>query len=405
MAFSAFGHVTVTCGLVALTVSSSAFGYQPEAYSNTLVTETQVTDVRPEMLDWWWDNIRTTPRYQGWNEAEHEAFTPVIGPDQPGSLDYSEGAVQTTTDLIGGHRVTSDLTWRERSLAEDSVQYEHHQLTEVDYAGLDGLASPENGWALYEYQADDTLTGLDVRVTHSLPDSVEATYQGYSAALADHTIADMQNLSAFLPDLFQEEFVDGELLTRGSYDITRESLLVKKVVVDQDIKGLTPEMVDWWWDHIDTTARYKQWHPTAHISFEWVVPPANPDEQAYSPGAVQEVTEYIGRYKSNLRITWLDPQEVADEVTYTHWLYAKTDLQVLSDIFPQTLIHEYQLNEDGDGIVMRSTFRVPSFLDIVMPGFTQRLGEHAIQEMQFLQYFLPELFEREVGTEESPSTL
>lgn len=385
----------VSFGLMTLGLSSMACAYQPDAYNNTLEVETHVENVRPEMLDWWWDNIRDTPRYQAWNEAEHEEFIAVIGPDQPGSLDYSEGAVQTTTDLIGGHRVISDLRWRDKSLAEEYAQYDHYLLSEVDYAGLDGMATPENGWALYEYQVDEMLTGLDVRVTHSLPDSVEATYQGYSSALSEHSMTDMQNLSAFLPDLFQEEFVEGELLTRGSYDISRESLLVKKVVVDQDIKGLTPEMVDWWWDHIDTTARYKQWHPTAHISFEWVVPPANPDAQAYSPGAVQEVTEYIGRYQSNLRITWLDPQEVADEVTYSHWLYAKTDLQMLSDIFPQTLIHEYQLNETGDGIVMRSTFRVPSFLDIVMPGFTQRLGEHAIQEMQFLQYFLPELYERE----------
>jgi hypothetical protein len=41
---------------------------------------------------------------------------------------------------------------------------------------------------------------------------------------------------------------------------------------------------------------------------------------------------------------------------------------------------------------MRSTFNVPFFLDWVMPEFTSELGKHALQEMQMLQYFLPELF-------------
>jgi hypothetical protein len=35
---------------------------------------------------------------------------------------------------------------------------------------------------------------------------------------------------------------------------------------------------------------------------------------------------------------------------------------------------------------------VPFFLNWVMPGFTDELGKHALQEMQMLQYFLPELF-------------
>jgi hypothetical protein len=59
---------------------------------------------------------------------------------------------------------------------------------------------------------------------------------------------------------------------------------------------------------------------------------------------------------------------------------------------PQDMIHEYQMNDTGDGIVMRSTFNVPFFLNWVMPDFTDELGKHALQEMQMLQYFLPELF-------------
>jgi len=54
-------------------------------------------------------------------------------------------------------------------------------------------------------------------------------------------------------------------------------------------------------------------------------------------------------------------------------------------------VHEYQALDER-GIVMKSTFRIPA---ITGQAFAQALGEHCIQEMQFLQYFLPELFAKE----------
>ena len=369
--------------------------YAPEKYATEVVVDQEVIGVAPEMLAWWWDNIRSTERYQTWNPDEHLTFTSVVEPDNATNLEYSVGAQQTTTDYIGGFTVISDLIWRDPTLAQNDVSYERHLLSEIVFAGLEGMSDPETGWGLYEYEANAAVDGSIIRTRISLPESVNQVYPGYAVALEEHVQQDMENLAGFLPDLFQEEFVETELRSRGSFTVSRKSALVKTVVVDQEIKGLTPEMIDWWWDNINTTARYKKWHPTAHVSFEWVTPPENPDSLAYSPGAVQEVTEYLGRYKSNLRITWLDPQEVADQVTYSHWLYAGTDLQTLSGIFPQTLIHEYQMNEAGDGVVMRSTFEVPTFLNWVMPGFTTQLGYHAIEEMQFLQYFLPDLYEKE----------
>ena len=128
--------------------------------------------------------------------------------------------------------------------------------------------------------------------------------------------------------------------------------------------------------------------------------PLQPDERAYSVGAVQEVSEYIGRFRSTLLITWLDPDDARDKVTYDHWLYAKTDLKALRGIFPQRLIHEYRMNDTNDGILMRSTFTIPSFFDFFLPGFSRSLGHHALEEMQFLQYFLPALFEKEYVAQE-----
>ena len=146
------------------------------------------------------------------------------------------------------------------------------------------------------------------------------------------------------------------------------------LVVETHVENVRPEMLDWWWDNIDTTIRYKQWHPTAHLKFEWLQPPTHPNNLAYSVGAVQLVSEYIGPYKSNLLITWLDPNEITDQVEYDHWVYAKTDLKALQGILPQRMHHQYQFNEDNDGILMRSTFTIPVFLDFFMPKFSERFA-------------------------------
>ena len=45
------------------------------------------------------------------------------------------------------------------------------------------------------------------------------------------------------------------------------------LVVDHILPGVTPEMIDWWWDNINTTERYKLWHPEDHKSFQWEISP------------------------------------------------------------------------------------------------------------------------------------
>jgi hypothetical protein len=83
------------------------------------------------------------------------------------------------------------------------------------------------------------------------------------------------------------------------------------VVEDHELRGITPEMVDWWWDHIDNSERYLMWHPKDHISFKWLVPPT----QSHI-GAIQLVEEYIGGQRVTIRIRWEDPRDVPAE--YSH---------------------------------------------------------------------------------------
>jgi hypothetical protein len=159
-----------------------------------------------------------------------------------------------------------------------------------------------------------------------------------------------------------------------------------QIIANHEIQGVTPEMIDWWWDHIDNIERYKLWHPTDHIAFEWVISPATNGHI----GAVQRIVEFLNGIPATpatIEIRWEDPKEAHAE--YDHILLAtgKGDMVGL-DI---TLMHEYQ--EAPFGTRMRSHFHLAPETPEEIVG---ALYEHNKQEMQNFTTFLPELY-RSVG--------
>lgn len=362
-----------------------------------IVVEQNLPGLVPEMLDWWWGNIETSDRFVEWAPEHHRGFSWLERPSSADPLVVSPGSVQQWEEEIAGHVLVRQLTWLPRPKGPSLLEGTTTVRAKVAYPDYEAMLKP--GRIRFDYRRNDQNDGVWIRTRYVLPAGIDEAYPGYREAIRSHITQSMLNLTGFLPDLFQAEYLEGALLRRGHYQITQTGWLLKRVVVDQEIRGITPDMLDWWWDNINSTQRYQRWHPTAHLSFQWrQAPSAVPIQQtssSYSVGAVQLVSEYIGPYKSNLLITWLDPSEAAGKVEYERWIVAKTDLKELPGILPQRLIHEYQANEAGDGLVMRSTFTIPAFFDFIMPKFSRRLAEHAQQEMQFLPYFLPGLYEAE----------
>lgn len=364
---------------------------QPLVEDHTIiVVEQQMEGIRPEMLDWWWNNLGREDFFQRWNPESHQSFQWLTAPLTQDQLVVNGDTLQRITVMLGGTQVTSEI--RYLAPAVRCVGDDHRLVAQITFPGHEDLGS---GLLRYDYGLSAHGDGLLLRVSYTIPDAIVDLYPEYVQSLQSYVQTSMLNLQAFLPEVFQSRYVEDALLPLGHVDIVPSGWLTKKVIVNQEIQGITADMLDWWWDNIDTTSRYRGWHPTAHVSFRWMVPPNQPDRLDYSVGAVQLVREYIGPYASNLLITWLDPSEAEDVVEYEHWIVAKTDLKELSGILPQRLVHEYQTNQAGDGIVMRSTFTVPLFFDWIMPGFSEKLGEHAIQEMHFLPNFLPTLFKQE----------
>ncbi|MFB0562551.1 MAG: DAPG hydrolase family protein [Candidatus Lokiarchaeia archaeon] len=155
------------------------------------------------------------------------------------------------------------------------------------------------------------------------------------------------------------------------------------LVVDHELQGVTPKMLDWWWDHIDTTERYKLWHPKDHKSFRWEVSP-----KKGHIGAIHLVMEEIGGNPTALRIRWEDPSSVPISTTYSH-VNAASILDDDDKPF-SWLVCEYEATQNGTR--MRSTYRLPAG---VPQRFIEGLRKHDQEEMANLPEFLPELYKKE----------
>jgi hypothetical protein len=152
------------------------------------------------------------------------------------------------------------------------------------------------------------------------------------------------------------------------------------LVVDHILHEITPEMIDWWWDNIDTTERYKLWHPKNHQSFQWEVSPKNGHI-----GAIQRIVENIG-LPTMIRIRWEDPSTSPIPIEYDHALVGS--ILDRNDNPTSWLLHEYESIKNGTKL--RTTFRLPAR---VPKQFIEALRKHNKEEIGEFVSFLPKLYE------------
>ncbi|MFX1363734.1 MAG: DAPG hydrolase family protein [Promethearchaeota archaeon] len=157
------------------------------------------------------------------------------------------------------------------------------------------------------------------------------------------------------------------------------------LIIEQELSGVSPEMIDWWWDHIDNSERYKLWHPKDHKSFEWEISPENIKGHV---GAIQRVVETIEGRPTTLRIRWENPDSIPIKAEFKH----KNAASVINNKDePITwVLHEY--HSIPKGTILRSTFRLPAQ---VPNSFIEHLRKHNIEEIGFFTEFLPKLYEEE----------
>jgi succinate dehydrogenase / fumarate reductase flavoprotein subunit len=156
---------------------------------------------------------------------------------------------------------------------------------------------------------------------------------------------------------------------------------VPDAVVDHDeLVGVTPEMIDWWW--VNMEKGYPLWEPKDHKSFVWEVPPP---PGGYL-GAIQIAEEKMGPLPPmKIRIRWDDPDGCPIPRIYEHAIVA-------SGIDPEgnvgaMILHEWERSPRGTR--MRSTMR---FLGPVPPGLPEIWKAHDRAEVSTFPAFLPDLY-------------
>jgi succinate dehydrogenase / fumarate reductase, flavoprotein subunit len=160
-----------------------------------------------------------------------------------------------------------------------------------------------------------------------------------------------------------------------------QTVAVPDAVVDHDeLVGVTPEMIDWWW--VNMEKGYPLWEPNDHKSFVWEVPPP---VGGYL-GAIQIAEEKMGPMPPiKIRIRWDDPASCPIPRIYEHAIVA-------SGINPEgqvqaMILHEYEKSPRGTS--MRSTMR---FLGPVPPGLSEIWKLHDRSEVATFPGFLPDLY-------------
>lgn len=158
----------------------------------------------------------------------------------------------------------------------------------------------------------------------------------------------------------------------------------RDLIVDHEISGVTPEMIDAWWFIMSDTKNYKLWHPKDHFWARLEI-----KEEAGKTTFIQHVLENIGGIPNLLHIRPEDPESISVHKDYSH-VFAGASLNSAGVPYAW-IVHQYE--EMPGGTKMRSTFRIPA----KTPGFfVNALRRHNQEEMAEFSSYLPELYKKEV---------
>jgi hypothetical protein len=159
------------------------------------------------------------------------------------------------------------------------------------------------------------------------------------------------------------------------------------LIVEHELRGVTPEMIDWFWKNMVNPQNFQLWHPKDHISIEWEVPPEKVGNSGTIHIGVQRLGEFPARRQ---RIRRVDPSSSPILTTYSH---VRATCIISPDDKPVIWItHEYEAAPYGTQ--MRSTFRLSAKAP---KKFIDALRKHNKEEMGRLPEFLPQLYKQIMG--------
>jgi hypothetical protein len=163
---------------------------------------------------------------------------------------------------------------------------------------------------------------------------------------------------------------------------TQQQGFVEDIIVDHEIHGVEPYMIDWWWDNMEKG--YPLWCPGEHKSFVWQIAPATNGHV----GALQIAEESINFGPvMKIPIRWAHTSEVPDlPIFYEHILVSSTPTPE-GKYSGQFLTHQYEATSYGTRMHSIMHWR---------EGFPKEFGEawakHNKSEVKTFPDFLPQLY-------------
>lgn len=160
------------------------------------------------------------------------------------------------------------------------------------------------------------------------------------------------------------------------------------VVEHGELAGITMEHLKWWGTYMNDPVRYKMWHPEDHISHR-IKTMTDKDGKVVS---IMYAEERIGDYGASvLRLRQEDPDSSPVHQVYkpvaTNTALGPND-EVIGGVY-------HECEPSANGMLMRSTFRLPAKTP---QEFLDAMYEHSKTEMGNLPKFLPELYAKEMAS-------
>lgn len=214
-------------------------------------------------------------------------------------------------------------------------------------------------------------------------------------------------------DLAPAILFGGDAMLEDGFVLTGDGGM--RVSVRTPMPGVTPTMIDWWFGwHGDAAAKYKLWHPQAHVHAEWSEqPPNGATGRARYVGQTSIVDEYIGSDFVRAAIRFVPPATLGftdrsvDDVNQATIICARIGL----DDAPVDIGYlAHHVRAVPGGSEMRSRFWMGgqhvvgrNLIGSLAAAFAKRvlsvtesdaraLLVHCAQEMPHLASFLPALY-------------
>ena len=135
-------------------------------------------------------------------------------------------------------------------------------------------------------------------------------------------------------------------MKKSSAEVVYKELLkgeTVNLVIEHELSGVTPEMLDWWWDNMDNDT-YKLWNPQDHIALEWQIH----SSQVGHAGAIHMACESISDIPAHiLRIRWEEPDAALITPIYSHVNVGSSLAAGTDDIPLGSAVHEYEETSHG----------------------------------------------------------